>query len=276
MRWFKHFTDNHRGQSIQALMDEHGHAGPCCYWILVELCAEKLERKLDGNPTEDDCVFTFHRRAIEWPMRLRSSAVDRLLSSCQLCNLVTFKKKGEFYEIKMPILLDLLDYDSKRSRSRRVQVAAGSRLESESESESDTDIESEKDITDSKESVSAELSKSVQRPRKEIPKIAYHFTADHKAEFRKELHEKWANEFGTEFLESEFRKVSAWILANPKKAPKSDWGRFLNAWLYRSWESQRKLNPANPGAKNRASAMMDHFKKLHDDINAPNQGVENE
>lgn len=141
MRWFKHFTDNHRGKSINFLLDEHGHFGPCGYWILMEICAEKLERKSVGSSTADDCVFSIHRRAVESALRSRPTAIQRLLGSCQAANLLEFEIVGEFYKIKVPMLLDLLDYDSKKSRTRRAEVAQTSRLYSESYSESDTDTD---------------------------------------------------------------------------------------------------------------------------------------
>ncbi len=154
MRWFKHFTDNHRGRSVQFLMDEMGHSG-LCYFILMEMCAEKLERpnnlegdqQMVGSLTADDCEFIFHRRVVESALRLRRAAVERLLSSCQTSNLFTYNIEGEFIKIKMPILLDLLDYDSKRSRSRRAQVQTKSRIDTDTDTEpySETETESEKE-----------------------------------------------------------------------------------------------------------------------------------
>lgn len=43
-----------------------------------------------------------------------------------------------------------------------------------------------------------------------------------------------------EWLKMELKKASNWIHANPKKAPKSDFARFLNNWLSRGWEQHRK------------------------------------
>ena len=153
MRWFKHFTDNHRGRSIQFLLDEMGHSG-LCYFILMEMCAEKLERpsgsaderELNGELSADDCEFIFHRRVVESALRLRRAAVERLLSSCQTSNLFTYEIDGEFIKIKMPILLDLLDYDSKRSRSRRANVQTKSRLDTDTDTDTDTDKEKETEL----------------------------------------------------------------------------------------------------------------------------------
>lgn len=158
MRWFKHFTDNHRGRSVQYLMDEMGHSG-LCYFILMEMCAEKLERpsssadeqKINGGLSADDCEFIFHRRVVESALRLRRAAVERLLGSCQTSNLFSYKIEGEFIKIKMPILLDLLDYDSKRSRSRRANVASGSRLDTYTDKDTDTEPQTETESESEKE-----------------------------------------------------------------------------------------------------------------------------
>jgi hypothetical protein len=37
-------------------------------------------------------------------------------------------------------------------------------------------------------------------------------------------------------LDAELRKAVAWIVANPKRAPKSNWRRFLTSWLARAAE----------------------------------------
>lgn len=46
------------------------------------------------------------------------------------------------------------------------------------------------------------------------------------------------------WLKNEFKHANNWILANPAKAPKSAFGKFLNSWLKRGWENYRKtLSP---------------------------------
>lgn len=46
------------------------------------------------------------------------------------------------------------------------------------------------------------------------------------------------------WIKQEVNKASAWILANPRKAPKK-FGAFMNNWLSRAWESYRKTLPSN-------------------------------
>jgi hypothetical protein len=141
MRWFKHFTDNHRGRTVQTLLDKVGHDGVVLYYILMELCAEKLEKQAGRNLTEDDCRFTFSRRTIENQVRCKWVRIEKGLTCIALAGILRWSRDGEDIEIKMPILLDLLDRDLKGTRSRRARDAQKPRLESESELESEPDKE---------------------------------------------------------------------------------------------------------------------------------------
>lgn len=107
----------------------------------MELCAEKLER-LDRELTESDCVFTFNRVHFQSVLRLKRSGCDSVLVWLSEWNWIQFSTDQNEITIKMPMLLDLLDYDSKKSRTRRAPIAHEKRLESESDIES----ESERDI----------------------------------------------------------------------------------------------------------------------------------
>ena len=104
MKWFKHFSDSHRGQSIQDLLDQLGHTG-LCYYVLVEMCAEKLEKE-DNGLTEVDCSFSFHTRIVRQNLRISATNLRRLLDVCATNGLLSFEFSGNTLEIKMPILLN--------------------------------------------------------------------------------------------------------------------------------------------------------------------------
>ena len=82
MKWFKHFTDNHRGRSVQRLMDKMGHSG-LAYYILMELCAEKLEKHSENPLVDSDCEFSFHPRVVENALRMKRKSTKNLLETCQ-------------------------------------------------------------------------------------------------------------------------------------------------------------------------------------------------
>lgn len=128
MKWFKHFTDNHRGRSIQDLLDRMGHSG-LCYYLLVEMCAEKLEKKGDEMLTEADCQFHFHTRIVKQNLRLTTEKLKRLLSGCDANGLLSFQFDGSFLQINMPILLNLLNRDEFLARKIRAEHATKTRLD---------------------------------------------------------------------------------------------------------------------------------------------------
>lgn len=43
----------------------------------------------------------------------------------------------------------------------------------------------------------------------------------------------WKEAYGSCDVESELKKMAAWIMSNPLQGPKSNFGRFINAWLAR-------------------------------------------
>lgn len=145
MRWFKHYSDMHDGRTIGQLMEELGHTG-LCFFLLQELCAGKLDKKLDQSLTDADCSFGFHTRTVRQKLRISQVNLERLLAICRANGQLDYKFTGNELEIKMPILLDLLDYDSKKSRSRRANFANQSRLEEEEDKEQEKDKEKDKDI----------------------------------------------------------------------------------------------------------------------------------
>lgn len=129
MKWFKHYSDNYRGKSVQFLFDRFGHFGVSSYYILIEMCAEKLEQKSDECLTDADCSFAFHQRVVRQSLRTTPTNLRHLLDTCQTLGLLTFDITDALVEIKMPILLNLLDRDQKKPRLNRVTDAGKKRLD---------------------------------------------------------------------------------------------------------------------------------------------------
>lgn len=140
MKWFKHFTDNHRGRAVRLGFKEFGWAAYAIYPI-IEMCAEKLEKFNDRDLSESDCVFAFERSWICSAVSLKPFTVRSVLTHYQLAGWLAFSESDLEIEIKMPMLLDLLESDQKRSRLRRVQAARSSRLEQNRIEESRIELE---------------------------------------------------------------------------------------------------------------------------------------
>ena len=235
MKWFKHFSDSHRGQSIQDLLDQLGHTG-LCYYVLVEMCAEKLEKE-DNGLTEVDCSFSFHTRIVRQNLRISATNLRRLLDVCATNGLLSFEFSGNTLEIKMPILLNLLERNTKKARTTRISSAQKVHLDKDK----DKDKDKEKNI-------STEPNKSVavvtENSKKEI--IIFKVSSNLEVPISQDLVSSWMDTYPKEFVSEEMKKARSWILSNPQKAPKSAWGKFFNGWLVRGWERYRTTLKSNP------------------------------
>lgn len=59
------------------------------------------------------------------------------------------------------------------------------------------------------------------------------------------LKSSWLRLYGDQaWIDFEVNKAQCWIIANPHKAPKSRFSRFLNNWLSNGWEKHRITIPA--------------------------------
>lgn len=142
MKFFKHFTDAHRGQSLQLLKKRHGYAAKGRYWDLVEICAEKLEKESTEEFTEEHCTFAFAKPYLA--SSLGFANLKQLLSYLQAIaelGLCSFEDQGEVVLCSMPKLLESLDRDAKRARHER-DTAAPKKKNKIKNKEEDKDKES--------------------------------------------------------------------------------------------------------------------------------------
>lgn len=161
MKFFKHFTDANRGQSLQILRQKHGMAAIGRWWTLVEICAEKMEKSKEDEYTEAHCHFSFARpylaSSLGYANLKQASSYLEALAELGLCSV---QDDADVVVISMPKLLESLDRDTKRARKLRV-VSAPKRKRKNKEKEED------KDIPKSKISASVENIYSNFYPRKE-------------------------------------------------------------------------------------------------------------
>lgn len=58
---------------------------------------------------------------------------------------------------------------------------------------------------------------------------------------KESLRQDWINIYDSEaWVDAELKKAKAWLKANPKRKPKSNFARFFNSWLNRASKSARK------------------------------------
>ncbi|MBL0233216.1 MAG: hypothetical protein IPQ08_06085 [Chitinophagaceae bacterium] len=159
IKWFKHFTDNHRGITVQSLFDEFGHAGPCAYYFLIEMCAEKLEKLTGRELSAEDCRFIFKRRVVESATRLKLPTITRLLlhgtSAGVWRGFCQGSGKDQLIIIEMPILLKLLDSDLRKTRRGRDENALQTGPDKEEEKDKDKEEEKDKELRSVKKTKAA-------------------------------------------------------------------------------------------------------------------------
>jgi uncharacterized protein YneR len=142
MKWFKHYSDMHDGETIAELFENLGHKG-LAFFLLQELCCEKLEKNKDQILQESDCVFRFPVRIVRQKLRLSGGNLAELLRICATKGQLSYSFDENIVEIKMPILLYLLDSDSKKARQKRAEAATQSRLDKDKEEDKDLDKDKE-------------------------------------------------------------------------------------------------------------------------------------
>lgn len=59
----------------------------------------------------------------------------------------------------------------------------------------------------------------------------------------------WVKTYPSDWIREELVKSVNWIRSNPRRAPRSDFVRFLNSWLARAWEKHRKTLSTKPQAE---------------------------
>lgn len=102
MKWFKHDSTAIKDEKIQMIMDEFGLVGYALYFILCELCAEKIDKNLTPNIE------------VSWPYveRLthsRRSTVRRVLNACATHGLLVQESNQRMLVCSIPNLLKRLD-----------------------------------------------------------------------------------------------------------------------------------------------------------------------
>ena len=79
-----------------------------------------------------------------------------------------------------------------------------------------------------------------------------HITAKHR--------KIWTKGFPALDLDRQFAKAEAWLHANPKKAHKSNWEKFLNNWLSREQDKGGDIGVGNRPANNNAAEQIERIR----------------
>lgn len=143
MRFFKHFTTGHSSTSMTKLMNQFGLEGYAAYFILIEMCVDKMDKARDEEFTEIHCKFRFSERLVREKLRMRSTKVELFLNYSSTLDLLQFVKLEDELHFYIPKLLEYLDKDTKRARPRRGLVAANTGLDIEEDKEIEKELDKE-------------------------------------------------------------------------------------------------------------------------------------
>lgn len=150
MRWFKHFSDNYRGRSVASFHREFGHTGVSWYFLLTEICTEKLEKNLHRDLATPDCRFSFDVAFVESALRGTIAKITRWLRHGEAMGLWKFTMTSSELHVDYPILLELLDRDVKKTRLKRDMNADRPRPDKDKDKEVDTELDKDKELNTSR------------------------------------------------------------------------------------------------------------------------------
>ncbi len=237
MKFFKHFTDAHTGESLQALKREFGMAGIGRYWTLIEICANRIEKRSDEEANETHCQFRFDIAYLTATLGY-GNATQTLtyLRRVADLSLTSFERQGDVVVTSIPKLLECMDSDYRRSRHDRGTVAP--KIKKEIKKENKKERESDSDVLefppDQQPALTAPRAKfsirSADDLMQQIPVIQL---------------DLWRQKFG-EVFESEVRKAYEFHTIDPDHTPntKRKWLQHLVTWL--------AIVEKQPGFKNAA------------------------
>lgn len=183
-----------------------GYFGPFFYYTIYEICSEKLQGSTEQPVTIDDCIFRLHRRVVCSATRAKPTTVTRGLLLGQSCGLWSYETDGDYFEIKIPILLDLLDSDQKKTRLKRATIAGKKRLDKEEDKDKEVDVEE----------------KPLQLLKFYIPE---------------EINVTYQSVMGYPFWVIEHVAREAWPIYIADTKPGKDWPRFLSHYVKNAKEN---------------------------------------
>ncbi len=145
---------------MQSIQNDLGHKGHSVWWILVELCAEKLEKPKNGGFDAASFKFVFNQRFLRRELRISGAKVTQYLHKFATLSLLSCTLVKDEWHLEMPKLLESLDRDTRRARHERATSAPKIKIKNK-----DKDIKAD---SYSKDAIETNLDALYQRyPRKE-------------------------------------------------------------------------------------------------------------
>lgn len=249
MKFFKHYV-TYEGRKMTQLMDTFGHAGYACYFILLEMCAEKLET-LVGIEPDANLKFSFSVTILRRKWRLSATNVRRMCHQCATLNLFSFTEVGLEFNFELPKFAESFDREARRARVARGQAAGIPRLELERELELEKELES--NTVCSVASSQSSLAPLPARKKCTTSLVKFENSLELMKSFDNETLSVWTQLYPDETFQRR-EVLKAWdyyVRTNPAKMPKTmtGWKRALGRWFERGWQYHVKtigIQPRKP------------------------------
>lgn len=162
MKWFRHFSNARESQKLKKLKDELGMRGYGQYWSLFEL----MNSQFKGSDTK----ITLHFSEISHTVDIKfAKSLNTFMQKLENFELISLNVSGNFYEIECPMLLELMDSDSKYNR-RKIAIAsldANNRIKKKNK---EIEEDNSTPIVPSLESFGTESGPEEADPEKNLPK----------------------------------------------------------------------------------------------------------
>ena len=103
---------------MRKVIKKFGLEGYACYFILLELCFDKIKKSRDQKFTEDHFQFRLEETEVLQKFRMRATRVELLLNYYVTCELLHFTKVEDEFHFEIPKILKLLDREQRRARPK--------------------------------------------------------------------------------------------------------------------------------------------------------------
>lgn len=220
--WFKHFGTSSDGATLRALWDSNDFEAYGLWWRLLEMMCRFEDETRPGTMTISLCTIS---RETGWKP---SKCLRVLIRICSVSKIELEEKPDGIYTFLVPKWSELnSSWGGKREASSEQDAGRSKKLEVRSKN------------------ISTEGSQN--DPCGAITELSGNSIVDHfLSRIRIKAQQGWIELYGNpDWIKQEVIKAHNWIQTNPHRAPKKDFGRFMNSWLSRAWEQHRKNLPSN-------------------------------
>lgn len=237
MKWFKHYTNAHKGETLQQLYAAFGvNEGYAIYFRVIEYICDKWDGVSDPK-------FKILTKELQKFATISPKKFQIFAGIVSDFSENSIKFLGEFCEVDFPKLREILHKDALTSSSRRANVspplARGDKIRLDKSIIKNNKNTYYSNAVVQNSHTAAKEPEEFNDPETLIQKIP------------KNTKSRWLALYNgdEEFLRREAIKAFGYYENNPRKKPKTlrGWTQALSSWFERGWKSHVRSLPSQPG-----------------------------